>query len=101
MRIISKLSEMIEDEIDGAEEYIMSAYETRESYPSVSKLLYTLANEELGHVERIHNAVVGEINAYKSEHGDPPESMQTLYNYLHKRHIDKTAKVKAMVGSYK
>ena len=101
MKLISELSEMIEDEIDGAHKYIIKAYELRESHPTLSKLLCTLANEELSHIERLHGAVVNIITDYRNENGEPPEPMMAVYEYLHKKHIDKTAKIKALVGAYK
>ena len=101
MKLIGEMSEMIEDEIEGANEYIMKAYELRESNPTLSKLFCTLANEELTRVDRLHGAVVTIITDYRNANGEPPAPMMAVYDYLHKKHIDKAAKVRALVNTYK
>lgn len=100
MKIIKKLSEMIEDEIDGAHCYAKKSLMYKDERPAIGKMFYQLANDELGHVDTLHTAVVGLIKEYREEYGDPPEGMMAVYDYLHEKQIDKVAEVKAMLSKY-
>ena len=100
MKIIKELSEMIEEEIEGAECYAKKALMYKEDRPSLSKTFYQLANEELGHVDSLHSQVVVLIREYRDENGEPPEGMMAVYDYLHEKQIEQVAGVKAMLSKY-
>lgn len=95
------LSEMIGDTIECAEEYIEEAINVREDFPEVSKALYSLSENEMSNMSILHSAVTKVIQDYRNTHGEPPEPMMAVYDYLHKKHIDNAAKVKAMQQMYK
>lgn len=101
MKLIKKLSEMIEDEIEGAECYAKMALKYKEERPDFSRLMYALANEEMEHMNRLHKAVVEIIDEYRKEQGEPPAAMQAVYDYLHERHIDEAKDVKSMLATYR
>ena len=101
MKIIKKLSEFIEDELDGAEEYIEDALLYKEEYPMIAKTLFDISIEEMKHVDMLHNDVVDIIEKYKREHGDPPEAMAAIYEHIHKKNIKKAAKIKMYQNQYK
>ena len=67
----------------------------------LSRTFFNLANEELGHANTLHGAVVGLITKYRDEHGEPPEAMMAVYNYLHEKQIEEVAEVNAMLAQYK
>lgn len=96
MKIIKKLSDMIEDELEGAEHYIKSALEYKDEYPELAKTFAMLSEEEMGHMAKLHKAVVVLIENYREEKGEPPADMMAVYEYLHKKHIDKAAQIKVM-----
>ena len=99
MEVIRKLSEKIDDELEDAQKYIKCAYKNREEYPQLAELYYKLSLEEMNHANLLHDAVVRIINDYKKDHEVPP-AMQTLYEYLHNRHIAWANKIKAKQDSY-
>ena len=101
MQIISKLSDMIEEELDDAEKYINCALAHKEDDPALANTFYKLSTEEIGHEELLHTQVVAKITEYKKEHGDPPEKMQGVYEYLHKKHIEKANQIKALQSVFK
>lgn len=101
MELIKKLSEMIEDELEGAEEYAKCALKHKESNPELAQTFYTMSAEEMQHVDRLHKHVVRLIEMYRKEHGEPPEAMQALYDYVHERQIERTNKVAMLQAQFK
>ena len=101
MKIIEKLSDMIEEELNDAEKYIRCALENKESYPAVAEVFATLSGEEIKHMQMLHNQVAALIEEHKKKNGNPPEKMMALYEYLHKKHISHTADIKVMQSAYK
>lgn len=101
MEIIELLSDHIEDELEDACTYAQLALEYKERDPDVAKLFWELSNEEVSHMDRLHRAVVTKIEQYRREHGEAPTGMTALYDYLHRRQMDKAGKVAALQGRYK
>ena len=100
MKVIQKISQQIDSELEDAEKYIKCAYHKREEYPLLADTYYKLSLEEMNHVTMLHENVVKIINEYKKEN-EVPESMQMLYDYLHERQIKWAAKIKAKQEAYK
>ena len=101
MKIISKLSDLIEEELGDADKYINLALNTREDFPNLSATFYKLSTEEMGHVNMLHDQVVSIISDYRRSHGDPPEKMQAIYDYIHGKHIEKANEIKIAQALYK
>lgn len=98
MKEIKKISEQIDAELEDAEKYLKCAYKYKESNPILADMYYDLSVAEMGHVTILHEASVRLINEYK---GQFPEGMQTLYDYLHDRHIKWARKIKARQDEFK
>lgn len=101
MTIIKKLSEMIEEEIKDAEKYAKCALKHKEDHPALADLFNRLSGEELQHMNLLHDKVVDLIEDYKNEHGEPPEAMKAVYDYLHEKQIEEAANVKILRAMYK
>ena len=101
MEIIKKLSDMISGELEDAEHYAKCALKYKDDRPSLSRLFYQLSQEEMDHMGRLHEAVVGIIKEYREENGEPPASMQAVYDYLHEKQIEEAAEVKKYLDMYK
>lgn len=101
MKLIETLSDKIEEEICDAKAYAKMALELKDEHPELSRTLYTISQEEMGHMQRLHESVVGIIEDHRKEHGEPPAAMLAVYDYLHRKQIDKAAEVKALQGMYK
>ena len=101
MEIIKKLSNMIAEELEDAEKYAKCALTYKDERPSLSRLFFTLSNEEMDHMNRLHEAVVNIIKDYREENGEPPASMLAVYEYLHEQQIEEAAEVKTLHEMYK
>ena len=101
MKIIKELSEMIEEELDGAEQYAKMAVALREEHPSLAKAFYEISTEEMRHVDMLHTEVTHLIEAHRKEHGEPPAPMMAVYEFLHGRHIEKANSIKMYQAHYR
>ena len=97
MKIIEQLSDMISEEIDDAMKYAKCA-KMHEDDMELSRTFSLLANEELNHMDILHSQVTRIIKDYRENRGEPPADMMAVYNYLHKRQIDRVADVKSMLA---
>ena len=92
---------MINEEVEDAEKYAKNALKYKDERPSLSRLFYTLSQEEMDHMNRLHEQVVEIIKEYRDEKGEPPVSMMAVYNYLHEHQIEESAEVKKYQDMYK
>lgn len=65
MKLIEKLSEYIEEEIEDANKYVDCALKWKEDNPMLAKSFYDLSVQELNHMSILHEEVVKAINDYK------------------------------------
>lgn len=101
MKLIQKLSEMIEEEIEGAHDYAKEALAHKTDDPSLAQTFYDIAGVELEHVNLLHKQVVRIIEQHRREHGEPPAPMQAVYDYLHKKQVEKVAEVKHYLAMFR
>ena len=101
MKEIKMLMEHVEDELKDAHTYAELALEYKEADPETAELFYKLSGEEMNHMNVLHKAVVRRIEEYRRQKGEPPEAMMAVYEYLHKRDIEKAENVGVLQGMYK
>lgn len=101
MKEIKLLMEHIEDEVCDAHTYAELAVEYQSTDPETAELFYKLSGEEMSHMYALHKNVVRLIDAYRREKGEPPADMMAVYEYLHKRMIEKVEKAGVVQGMYK
>ena len=100
MKIIAQIVDFIDDELDGAENYAKCAIEYKADHPKLAAKLHELAEIEIGHVKILHSEIVRLIEDYRSTKGEPPKEMLAVYNYEHKKQINRTAIIKQMIEEY-
>lgn len=101
MKLIKKLSEYIEEELHGAKKYAKCALKHKDKDPELAKTFHNMSLQEMEHVNELHKQVVAIIDKYRKEGGEPPAPMMAVYNYLHEKHIDEAAEIKAMQAMFK
>ena len=101
MKIIKCLSELIEEELHDADKYIDLAMRWKPDEPDTADLFAELSEEEMGHVDKLHEEVKELIEEYRKEHGEPPKEMTVLYDYLHEKHIGTAMQIKIKQSMYK
>lgn len=101
MKIIEELEELIDEEISDIKKYAKMAIKLKNDYPSLAQTLYTISTQEEAHKNMLHNEVVKMIESYRSKNGAPPAEMMAIYDYIHKKHIDKAAEAKRYQEMYK
>ena len=101
MKIIKKLSDMIEEELEYAEKYIKCALHHKEDNPGLADTFYQLSRQEMEHADMLHAQVKDQIETYRAQHGEPPEIMQAVYDFLHQKHIDHALEIRHAMEMYK
>lgn len=100
MKIIEKLSAMIDEEIGDAKKYAKCALEYKETDQTLAKLFFELSTEELRHMELLHKEAARQISEHRKEKGEPPAAMQAVYDYLHEKQMEKVEEVKRYQNMY-
>ena len=98
MKIIKMLAEMIEEELEDAEKYAKCALKNKDDHPTLSKTFHELAEQEMTHADMLHGEATGLIIEHRREHGDPPDAMLAVWEYMHERHIEKANAVRMLLG---
>lgn len=101
MKIIEKMSNLIEEEMEDAKNYANMALMYKESDKTLAEMYYNLSLDETKHSNIIHTHVVRIIDGYKNTGKEVPESMMAVYDYLHKKHIEKANEIKIAQNSFR
>lgn len=101
MKLIRDLEELIEEEIHDIKKYAKMAAEVKQDHPALAQVLYTISTQEDGHQAAIHGEVVKIIEQYRKTNGEPPAAMIAVYDFMHKRSIDKLADARRYQEVYK
>lgn len=101
MELIRRLEELVEDEVYDVKKYAKMAVELSQDHPQLAQVLYTISTQEEGHQQMLHNEVVKIIENHRKMQGEPPAAMMAVYEYVHKKHIDKLAEAKRYQEMYR
>lgn len=101
MKLIQQISEMIEEEIEGACHYAKEAVKHKDDDEMLAKTFYDIAGVELHHVNMLHEQVTRIIEQHRRDHGEPPSAMKAVYDYLHEKQVEKVNKVKHYLSMFR
>lgn len=99
MKIIQDLVEEIKDELHGAKCYAKKATRYKTENPTMAKMYYDMANDELKHTDMLHVEAVRAIDKQRAVE-KPPQYMLDRWDEEHKKYVDKSAKIKVMLQMY-
>lgn len=101
MKIIEKLSERMEDEMEDARKYIECAMKWKEEDILLAKMYADMSTDELKHAMMLHENSVRLINEYKQSGEEVPPEMKAVYDYLHEKHMEKYNAIKLQQAVFK
>lgn len=101
MKLIRDLEEQIEEEICDVKKYAKMAIEVKDDHPGLAQVLFNISVQEDGHQAALHTEIVKIIEEHRREHGEPPAAMMAIYEYVHKKSIDKLAEARMYQEMYK
>lgn len=98
MRKIKKYVDIIEDELESAEEYAENYIEFKaDGDQKLADRFYDMANDELNHAITIHELAVKDIDKISAVFS-PPAEMREKWERSHQDYIAKTSRIKSMLG---
>ena len=100
MKEIERLADQMDEEIEDLEEYVEEALEMKEKNPSLANTLFVIASDEKKHYNMLHMEVQRMIAEHKEKHGDPPPAMAALYDFVHRKQIQRMAKIESMMHMF-
>lgn len=101
MVVIERVSDKINEELHDACDYVKLALEYKETYRGLADTFFLLSTEEMRHQSMLHNEVTKLIEEYRRTTGEPPANMLAVYDYLHKKAIEKAETVRRYQEMYK
>lgn len=97
MRLIEKLVDNIDEELESAHEYAERyIYEKSRNNTSMASRYRDMAAQELEHALVIHNQAVEEIEKIKQVYKAPAE-MEKKWEQSHSEYVDAMARIKTML----
>lgn len=96
MRIIKKLSCLIDEEIGDARKYAKLALEWKDEDAGLAQMFNLLSQDEMKHMGMLHDAVTKIIAQVQDDDDPRVEGMKIAYEVLHDKAIDDAAEVKVM-----
>lgn len=97
MKKIKEYIETIDEELDGAKEYIEKALWYKSKGDATRYAKYKeMSTQELGHAMTIHQFAAEDIAELEKVYPDIPEAMQDAWDKSHNEYVEKVAWIKQM-----
>lgn len=101
MQIIKELVERIDDEIQGAKDYVLLAQRVKLEHPRIADKLVELAETEMQHAKILHGEATKAIEQVRARDGEPPAAMLAVYEYEHEKQVKCAAEVRQLITDYR
>lgn len=99
MKIIEDFVKDIKEELHGAKNYAKCATRYKTENPTMAKMYFDMANDELKHADMLHVEAVRAIEKQRAV-SPPPQYMIDRWDEEHKKYVEKAAKIKLMLQMY-
>lgn len=100
MEMMKKICKCIKYEIEGAEDYAKMAIKLKDTDKASADIFYTMANQELGHIDMLHNMCQKHIDTHKNK-GEATEAMTVIWDYEKENRMEWIANIKNLLAMYK
>lgn len=101
MKIIQRMVEFIDDELEGAEDYVECAIKQKAEHPRLADKFAELAEQEMNHMKILHQETVKLIEEVRQRDGAPPTDMLAVYEYEHAKQTKRAAYINQMIADYR
>jgi len=101
MEMIKKLFEMMEEELEGAEEYLKDSIKHMHMHPDVSRAFYEMSQDELKHATMLRDIA---IKVKTDEHNKNPDlhtGTAEMVGFMNERYAKKNHNLKLWQDEYK
>lgn len=100
MKLIKKITEMMDEELAGAKAYAELAIEHKEHHPELSKTFYEIAVMELSHADMLHAQAAKLIEKRRQAHDGHSESIDLICEWIHEHKAKQSKVVKEILSEY-
>lgn len=97
MEKVARLAGMIREEIEDARRYAMCALKARDLNAAEARVFAEVANQELGHADKLHDLVTDAISEARRSGREAPEGMERVWEFEHGRIVEETAAVRNLL----
>lgn len=97
MEKVARLAGMVREEVEDARRYAMCALKAKDADAQGARTFAEIANQELGHADKLHALIVACIDEAKRSGRAAPEGMERVWEYEHGRIIEETASVRSLL----
>lgn len=98
MKKIKMLVKDIKEELHDAEKYAKCYALNKDTDRDLANTFRALAEDELGHADKLHDQAVRIIREYRSSGAEPPAAMQAVWDYEHENMIEEKAEIQAIIA---
>lgn len=101
MKMIAEIVEDIREELDGAEHYAKKATKYKGIDERLASTYATMASQELSHVDTLHTQAVRLIQDQQATGREVPAGMQAVWDWEHEHMMDRVARIKILLDTYR
>ena len=94
------LKERVQDELEGAKDYIKRAIEIKAMDPNWGKMLYNMSVEELQHATNFYNMFSEYYQKVTSAYKEPPKYLEDCMDEVTEMYVECLATIKKMQEMY-
>lgn len=99
MEKVARLAGMIREEIEDARRYAMCALKAKGLNAAEARAFSEIANQELGHADKLHAVAVACIEEAKRSGREVPAGMERVWEFEHGRMVEETTAVRSLLSS--
>lgn len=100
MIVIQDANDTIVEDIEKAEKNIRKAFTHKIKHPDLAKAFYNHSIYDLEKIKPIHDNIVAFIKEYREKNGEPPAPMMAIYDYEHRKQIERINEIKRLQEMY-